>query len=299
MRTKTLFCCLMQLFFINLNAVNQDSYLDLSTGYRSDRISCLVDVFDPPSVLIASDDIKIKHLSIYQLGGKARFTFCNSWFIRGNAYYGWALDGKYKETVTSGKTASVFEAKAHKGNTVDATVGGGYLYSFNDCWAIGPAAGWSYDHQKAKMSHGFLGETPETFLDGLTYKNRWSGPWLGVDFLFRRCNFIVHGGYEFHWAHWHAEWLLKGADIPHVAFSDVRHSKHAHGNLVYLDGRWEFSPCWHIGVGLQWQGWCAKHGRLHPKFTTLKAMGFPNEVDKVKHAKWHSAAITVDLGYGF
>lgn len=286
----------------SFNAVNADvalGYLDVTNGYRQDKISVLVEVFDRKT-LAGIDEIKVKNMQLYQLGLEGKWVFCNV-FLRLEGNYGWSNYGKYREfSGASGTELSKTEAKIHKGRTKDFNVGVGYLFPFSYCspaWEgffVGPQAGWSYDNQHFKTSHTKTDEVFDPILNDLRYSNRWQGPWVGVDAVFQVCQFDFNVGYEYHFAHWHATWKLAGPDVP-AAFSDRRSSYHAHGQVVYLDGRWNWCSCWNVGLGFKLQKWKAIHGCISP----LKGAGDLSTQDKVKQAKWCSFAATFDIGYTF
>ncbi len=276
--------------------------IDLSGGYRQDELKTKVVSFSSPGVFAGTDKLRIKDISIWEIGGRGRVSLCN-FYLRGFGYAGWGSHGKYTETVTDAVGDS-FHSKAHVKHTrtQDALIGAGYMYMLSDCcdssWGIGPVAGWSYAQQRVKMKDGFTDGQPDSTFDGLVYKNRWSGPWVGVDLAYQTCDYTINLGYEYHWTRWHAEWLLNDTDVTPTAFSDLRRAKNAYGNVVYLDGYWKFMSCWELGLGLRFQQWCARHGHLKPK--SLTPPGVPlTEVDRVKHANWYSGEVTVNLGYTF
>lgn len=296
--------------------------INLTNGYRCDKITADVHAFDPPGTLFLTDDLKVKNLSSYQIGLKGRALYC-SWLARAEGDYAWTGHGKYHEDSAGfpGDFAlATSTAHVHKGNMADFTVGGGYLFNLgqftgmcgcdNSCgcdnycnsdtyFGIGPVAGWSYSRQQIKLKDAVTNGLPDPVLDDLKYTNRWQGPWLGVDLSFKTCQFTINAGYEYHWADWHASWRLDGPDVLGVAFSDRRHSKHAQGQVGYIDGRWNVWCNWTIGIGLKYQNWRVNKGRVEPLAGSFPAVGLsPTEVDRVK-ATWQSFAATFDIGYSF
>lgn len=282
----------------------QRTDFDFFAGHRWDEVTTLIKAYDPPGTEIFTDDLKIKDLSIYEIGLKGRGLYCNI-LVRGAASYGWVNHGKYDEDTHDivFDTREESTAHANSGHTKDATIGIGYLFPLAcNAW-MGPVAGWTYHQQHFKMSDGETDDIEDSILDDLTYTTQWNGPWIGVDMLYQRCNFLFALGYEYHWAHWKASWDLDGPDISGidgVAFSDRRKGKHGHGNHVYLDGQWNFFPCWYVGLGFKFDYWTVHNGSEHPKNGSFADVGLSNsERDKVRNASWRSYGITLDLGYTF
>jgi hypothetical protein len=278
--------------------------IEVSAGYRLDQLKSNVNIFSAPGVFEGSDNLKVRNLSIYEIGAKGRVTFFD-FYLRGFGYWGWGNNGHYSERVSdaSETLVSLSKARVHSSRSQDTLGGIGYLFNFCDCcnneWGLGPVVGWSYAYQRVKLKNGRTNDIPDRTFDGLVYKNRWSGPWIGVDFTFQHCHFRFNAGYEYHWAHWHADWELNGPNVTPVAFSDSRNSKHAYGNVLYFDGFWNFAGNWELGLGFRLQEWRARKGHLKPK-AGLAAVGLPpTEVDRVKLSTWCSGEVTIDLGYTF
>lgn len=275
--------------------------IDPTNGYRYDKLSNLIDVYDPEDTLVATDELKLENMRFYQLGIREKWTFCD-FVLHVEGDYAWLDKGKYKEIVTNIQPSAtgVGEAHIHKGKAKDLIVGLGYGFSLYNCFNISGLAGWSYHMLEIKTKHGTFDGEPDPVLNGLRYNNRWQGPWLGVDLGFNAWIINFHAGYEYHWADWHATWRLDGPDVPKVAFSDRRKASNAHGQVLYFDGNVNFCSVWSIGVGIKLQEWKATHGHEKPLHGSFADVGLPEtEVDIVKHAKWSSYAITCDLGYLF
>jgi hypothetical protein len=286
-------CSFFLSFFVGaVQGIELENYFDMSGGYRFDRLSTKLSQH--------RSNIKVKNIRIEEIGAKGRYTFYNDMYIRGSTYYGNVMGGDYRETSVSKRdSVSLTKAHAHKGIAEDTNVGLGYLYSVNQNFGVGAIGGWTYNRLSLKMHHAKTHGHTDHARNRLKYKNRWNGPWLGIDFMYRYCNFSLDAGYEYHWAHWHAEWKLKDRDHPHV-FSDRRQSKDANGRVGYIEGRWDFCPCWNIGLGLKAQDWLADHGRMRRKAKNESSLGLSKgEIAKVKQTKWVSYSVTVDLGYTF
>ncbi len=277
-----------------------DASFDVTTGYRQDRITTDVNIYDPPGTFIFSDGLLAKHIQIWEVGLNGRVTFCSDFFIKGFANFGKVHGGRYIETV-EGTSENEFISKAHisGGETRDFSIGVGYLYPFYECFKAGVAGGWSYDHQRIKMKDAETDEVDDPVLDGLNYNNRWQGLWVGVEALYFWNCFEFNAGYEYHWPHWHAEWLLAGPAVQTTAFSDVRHAKEGSGNVVFIDVSYPFFCYGEVGLGFKYQYWKAKSGRLFPETVSFAELGFPNEVDRIPSATWQSFEVQASLGLRF
>lgn len=276
--------------------------INVSAGYRNDRIETTIKAFDPPGTLINVDKLKGKDINIFEVGINGRVTYCDQAFIRGYANFGWVCDGRYTET--SGFPlifSSVTKGKIHSGHTRDYSIGVGYLFSCWNCFKIGPAVGYSYDFQKIKLGNNVTtnGE-PSPTLNHLSYDMKWQGPWLGAEAQFCVQCVQVNVGYEYHWSDWRANWTLAGPDVIDIAFSDKRRSNNAHGNVVFLEGNYVFCSCWTVGLGFKYQQWTVRRGCEKPRAGSFAAIGLsPTEHDKVTHVCWRSAQVHVSLGYLF
>lgn len=284
--------------------------LDLTVGYRNDRIKTHVNGYNPPGTLVIQDRLKGKNLNIFEVGVEGRASICDDQlFVKGFADFGHIVSGHYKENVAFPIIVSeVIEAHVHRGCTQDYSIGAGYLFPIEigcflpcgSCLRIGPTAGYSYDYLKIRMRKVTTNDVPDPVLSDLEYSMRWHGPWAGVETEFCIDCFKVIFDYEFHWSEWRGIWALKGPDVLGVAFSDKRKSKHGTGNLFELDGIYEFNECWNFGIGLKYQFWQARKGHLVPRCGTFAEIGLsPTEKDKVPKATWQSAQIQLSAGYNF
>lgn len=292
-----------------------DAEFDLALGYRRDSIETDVHTFNDTEGSFGTDKLEIKGLDLFILGLKARAGYCN-WFARGYAYWGWGNDGKYTEHGSNDDSfiiGSEFRNRIgiSKYRTQDYSLGVGYLFDL--CWCggfeglyIGPVVGWSYHRQQARLgkNHDFSGSESVGFssiLNDLQYTTKWNGPWLGIDFVYEYCEFIFDFGYEYHWAQWKANWSLdddsSGSDTGFV-FSDRRHGKNGHGNVVYADIKWALCDCWIVGLGFRYQDFEVKHGKLHNSGDSYYS-SYESFSDRVKKASWRAASIELDLGYSF
>lgn len=286
----------------NLEAVLQDADFDLAVGYRQDEITTLIRLYNPKDKFLGADSLRIKNISIGEVGLKASYLLCDSWYVKGYGSLGKVMDGKYRERVTDQLGSSFLStASVYKGNTSDVLFGAGYLFTLRDCFGdifrFGPLGGWSFHYQKVTMKNGKVGDESDPVLDGLSYKTHWQGPWIGVDAQVYFCEIVFKAGYEYHWADWHGKWLLDGPDIVNGAFSDRRKASRAYGQSVYLEGIWQLFSWFEAGLILKYQEWQAHHGREKPIADPASIGISPTEVDKIPHARWTSWGIGMSLGW--
>jgi hypothetical protein len=316
--------------------------VSLCNGWRQDRITADVDVFDPPGHPRLTDKLKADKLDTYQVGAKARFGNCD-YRVRAEAFWGWGTSGHYVDKTKHNEILpgycfppSTTTANIHNTSTQDFTIGAGYLFTLGQFLEITPLAGLSYHSQRMKIHKAQKDGKCFDELDGVRYRNQWQGPWLGADAALYFCDFVVQGGYEYHWADWNGRWKLHTPNIPGVAFTDKRKSHDVRGQVAYIDIRWSFCPCWEAGIGVKAGTWTAKKGKLRPASIrvcddnssyygsepesrycdrsgsgssssecskisqSFGDVGFPKtEVDKVKSAKWDSIRVTFDIGCMF
>ncbi len=134
-----------------------------------------------------------------------------------------------------------------------------------------------------------------------TYHTRWNGPFIGFDFDYRFwCDWTLFGGYEFHWAEYHAKarWNLR-TDL----LDGFHHrAKNAYGHVFDIGLKWDFCECWTVGIKGQFQWWWAHRGRDR----ALIAEGQVGNVRTdcfvsipLRDIKWHSESVSIDIGMVF
>lgn len=263
-----------------------------TNGYRCDSLSTSIESNNSYS-LVAKDHLKLHSISLYQVGFKSRLALLD-FLVRLDANYGWAMHGKcFESQLFDSNSLSHLRTSIRKGWSKEATVGIGYQFNlipFCQLFTITPIAGWSYHEQFFKSSH------LDSYADAndLSYTNRWEGPWAGVDLECRLCEFVFNAGYEYHLVDWHGKRKISDLYRIHKRFfSDRRHSDHAHGQVFYVDSKWNFNLCWYAGLGFKLQEWKAIKGHWKPSSRTFSSHS--NE-ETVKQTKWRSFAITVDVG---
>lgn len=282
--------------------------VDLTAGYRYDRILTHLHAYSPPGTLALKDNLTGKSINICEVGAKGRVFFCDNFlngdalFAKGFATFGRVVSGRYKETIPFPTTVnSTSKGNIHRGNTQDFSLGIGYFFPIDEYLKVGPTGGYSYNFQKIKMRSIKTNGTHDAALSGLSYQMCWEGPWAGCEAEFwLNCITRLNLGYEYHWCTWHADWTLAGPDVTGGAFSDKRNSHRASGNVFYIDAICiQFCP-WDIGFGIKYQTWDASKGHAKPRAGSFAAVGAsPNEVDKISKATWQSLQGQLTVSYSF
>lgn len=292
-----------------VEATLASGYIDFVNSYRHDKISTRLNTYDENKNLLAQNRIDLNNISLYQIGTKGQLVACNI-FARGEAYWGWSDNGRFREksNIPGCRTSSSVRAKLHKGRTRDFTVGGGYYLPTCTLFNIGPSGGWSYQSQNFTVHRAtYLGD-PDDSLNGLRIDNRWEGPWAGVDAQMDFCGFDLRGGYSYHWANWKGKWSLNPKrcdfeDAEDLRFSERCKASNVRGQVAYVDAMWNICPCIELGLGFKWQRWEAKNGKQkHDKadlFNSCNDRVVCRETDKLKSATWESYTVSLNLGIGF
>lgn len=290
--SKFLFALLLP---VAVSAQWWESSFDLDLGYREDSLTCLIEAYDPPGTLILSDDLHLSKLRILEIGTKGKCIACETWLLKAHLFSGFVPHGNYTDTVKiPNESDDVTKLRVCSGQTLDFSLGGGFLFPIFPGVRVGPTGGWSYNHQHLKM------HSTRRKLNGLRYENRWQGAWIGVDSYLSFCGFGVNAGYEYHNPHWSGYWLLKGKNVSGGPYSDVRKSTKGYGNVVYFDASTTGFFCIKLNCQVKYQYWKMRDGREHPKSASFKSVGLgKNEVDKIPRATWQSFEVIVGLGLDF
>ena len=139
--------------------------------------------------------------------------------------------------------------------------------------------------------------------DRSRYRTRWVGPFAGFDFDYRfgcSCEWDIFGGYEFHWAEYHAKarWNLR-SDL----FDGFRHrAKNAYGHVFDIGLRWDFMECWTLAVKGQFQWWWADRGRDRARIASVR-LGDVHEdcflTIPLRDVRWCSGSVSAEIGMVF
>lgn len=300
--------CLVVGSYANANT----GQVNLEAGYRRDNITWKQHF---PSSFDAAKSEKFKDLDIFQIGIDGRTTLGCNFYARGNAYWGWILDGNYRRRSTfefSQYSGSGFNRFNDHNNSVinDKYVYGvaaaiGYPFYFCDCTTIiAPVIGYSFDEQSVEFENTFrnrndfcnessYGSDSEDCCRQ-TFHSRWYGPFVGVDFNYRPNNdcWNFFADVEFHWGHFRGRKNLCCFD----QFGDGKHSSHRSRGWVFAAGaEYDLCNCWTAGISVKFQDYSAnRRSRIRDSYycesTCFK--------QRTNH-KWHSYAINLTLGKSF
>lgn len=297
-----------------------ESSFSLGVGYRQDRLDWktkadigFIENEDDSDITGAESKLRWKNLEIWQIQAKAKYITCDNIYFRAYGNYGWITDGTVtdKDYLTHSSNVDVSDellfsgkADADHGHVYDVSLGIGYQFRMcDDTIALTPVVGYSWEGQHLKLEDGEQSFPSFASIGDLnsSYKTRWYGPWLGLDFDYRLCyDWTLFATYEYHWATYRArgDWNLR-EDI----IGDFHHrSSRAYGNLVSIGVEWEFCECWVASLTGQWQWWRAKHGRdsvkvLHESEGDVDFNCYVSS--PLNQVTWQSASVTFDIGMIF
>lgn len=291
------------------------SDFNFTGGLRRDRITSNSLAFSKFGEVLFSKYIKQQDIDLYTLGANFRYEFgekcChmytipNHFFLRGHANLGWIGSSRYHATTTTSKgKVDHVRARQHKGKTQDFQGGIGYLgVVCTDNFRAGPIIGWAYNLQRFTTKRAKRNGNYFPIEDGTSYRTRWRGPFLGLDFIFRECDFSFECGYEFHWAKMHAQWSLRGHDIPFLLlpqgyFSNHQKANHAYGNIFWAKWRWDLFDGFVSGIGAKYTDFRTKAGHIKPINGDFHKV-HSGEIFQYRLRKvtWTSMEFWLELGY--
>lgn len=292
-------------------------------GYRRDNISWRHKF--PSNDPLVSSGTRFKDLDIFQIGIQGRSTLGCNFYVRGNAYWGWILDGDFERNVSTyfSPDYSFDNDNLKFGFTDDSKtviddkyvygVSGaiGYPFYFCDCSVIlAPVLGYAYDEQNIRIDdQGFNFGLSENFIFPLdevggrgccrqTFISRWYGPFVGLDFNYHPWNecWNVWADVEYHWGHFRG----KRSNGDGFDFFDHhnRSSRHATGWLFYAGADYDLCNQWTVGLSVKFQDWNAsRHSRNNDSYSEFEG-SFDNDRQRTNH-KWRSWAVNLTFGRDF
>lgn len=224
-----------------------------------------------------------------------------------------------------------------KGSVYDAKIAIGYQFRWCDeSLAVTPVLGYSWHGQHLRMHHvreEIAFDSPSTHTEALRsfssssssssdfssssgssssssssqslksrYHSRWNGWFIGFDLDYRfLCDWTFFMDYEYHWAQYHAKakWNLR-QDIVNGHFT--QHANNAYGNFLDFGVRWDFCECWTLALRGEFMWWEASHGhdRARIDHESVGDIEFTQSAKTpLKHVKWDTAMVVLDLGWMF
>ena len=304
-----------------------DSSLEIGVGYRQDKLSWKTsnefdsygDSYDDVPLRLSSH-LKWKNLRIWQIQASGKYVTCDNLYLRASGDYGWITHGKntdsdfvsFNQDYGYSDSESLEFSHSHskaRGHVYDAKIAVGYQFQLCDnSFSVAPLVGYSWhgQHIHDRNLHQGYDYDYDSYTSGRNhskYHTRWNGPFVGFDFDYRFgccCEWDIFGGYEFHWAQYHAkgDWNLR-ADL----FDGFRHrAKNAYGHVLDIGVKWDFCECWTLSVKGEFQWWWAHRG--HDRAKIFEASFGQAETDcfltiPLRDIKWESAAVSLNLGMVF
>jgi hypothetical protein len=296
-----------------------ESELVVSAGYRVDdfdwNIAGDIDG-NSPNILseLTWDDLEIYQLELYN-----KTIVREVFYLRGSLSYGWIKDGDNQDSdYLEDNRALEFSRStndADDGNTLDASLGIGYPFTFGSGFVgLTPLVGYSYHEQNLTMTDGnqtitWISLDPD-FPDGPplgpmlgldnTYEAQWKGPWVGFDLIFTSKDVHRHlaqveayVNLEYHWADYCAEadWNLR-TDFAHP--KSFEHD--ADGDGIVLSAGWNvvWNDHWALNANFDYQDWSTDHGTDRTFFSDGSV-----EETRLNEVNWKSYAVMVGLSYRF
>lgn len=302
---------------MGLSAFERGTEFNLTNGYRNDELQRTNRLESTDPIVSQKDHIKIDNINLYQLGLNFRsmphfddcenLSYLNNFFINGFAYWGWGGSGATLHEHIKSYVYDVEQlgrAKLKNACTQDYQIGLGYMFDC-DCWNLSLSGGYAYDKQVIHSNHGeiaFPASAPfvDAAIYGKGYKTTttWQGPWVGTELFYDLCDWRLSLGYEFHFAHYHANHTIPANATSHQqGMSSSTKSSRAYGNIGFISGRYFFCEGWELGLMFKYQNWQANHGHLDSSYFVNN--GYSLTTTSSATGKWISYGLNFDIGYAF
>jgi hypothetical protein len=274
-----------------------------TTGYRVDDFDWNIagDINgNNPNILseLTWDDLKI-----FQVTLQNKTVFRQTFYFRGSLAYGWILDGENQDSDYNGDNRTLEFSRSNNsaddGDVLDASAGIGYQFTFGfgmDKFGITPLIGYSFHQQNLKISDGFQTIPATGSFPGLasTYDAEWSGPWVGLDIVFKsNKKYNLYAEIEYHWGDYYAEadWNLR-TDFAHP--KSFEHDADGDGIVLSAGWRYFFDNHWAVNLNFNYQDWSTDNGIDR----VFLASGSISET-RLNEANWQSFATMIGLAYVF
>ena len=302
------------LFLLSAFALKADlpeSDFAIIGGYKRANIKTPLSA-ETPVEFIGNFPTHLNKIKIWQVGVSARYAFpdffagcgCDSawlkqFYLRGSILIGKVDGGRIKSfSIVPGEETETFSAKIKKGYSRDYDIALGWLYPWCDNFGIGPVVGYNYNKIKSKAGRFSDDDGLDVVgLDHLRYISRFKGGYVGVDLAYFACDWKLYAGYEYHMPVWSGAFRLPGFDNDD-AFSDKRTGHRGHGNVFYVDGRYQFCGCWEIGLAYRYENYRSGKGRATPQCCIGCSEIPDDEVDRI-NTKYHAWSINLELASSF
>jgi hypothetical protein len=287
-------------------------------GYRHDTINWKTKF--PSEDPLLSFNNKFRDLDIFQLGLHGRTTLGCNFYVRGDAYWGWILDGRFdRKTELFGDISDYYGSPRlglsdkFRNNLEGDYVFGvgaavGYPFYFCDCQLLlAPVIGYAFDEQNVRVDNlgptfgedscGYFGLN-ENGCCRHVFISRWYGPFVGVDFDYRPFNSCVNvwGELEYHWATFSGRQTNNNEGSNNIdPFKRYIYNVSALVLSAGLD--YDLSNCWTVGVSVKFQDWSgSRHHRLRGDIDS--DMSFND--NRIRNSvSWRSYAVNLTLGKEF
>lgn len=239
---------------------------DMNAGYRTDNLNWNIasDLSGTTTPNIQSE-LTWDAVHITQLSGGVQLTGADGLQFRGSADYGWIHSGQNQDSDYLGNNRTLEFSRTYNDNTgdnvSDISAALGYRSRFVEdkiAAYVTPLVGLSRNEQNLRISNGYQSIPANGPFPGLnsTYQARWSGSWVGVEFLTdTQSDFNGYLRLEHHWANYsaQADWNLR-ADLQHPR--SFEQAANATGNVLSLGLLMvPKSSQWSFRVGLDYQRW--------------------------------------------
>jgi hypothetical protein len=287
---------------------------ELGVSYRLDNANWnIAGPYNTPNIL---SELTWKELKSVDIHGGARLEGIGRFYGRAFVDYAFILSGKNQDSDYDGDHRTLEYSRS----VADASKG--YLFDINSAlglpvisfpfFTIAGVLGYSYHEQKLWLYNGFIKiceRNPEYVgkkIEGLDsyYKNRWSSPFVGVDFLSRLCGFALLGEWEYHFASFsgRGHWNLRKEYID--CFRD--RSRSASGTRSALKAFKTVFGVFEVGFLIEY---CTMHGRGGRSEVDVERFEVDSSGQGIRRqitletafnqVNWHSFRVGALLGCGF
>lgn len=293
------FCSIFFLPTHCLHAWSYEPFIDISLGYRQDKITCQSMSYEANGEILSQNNLIANNLRLIEVGATGGLAICENWLLLADLAFGKVLEGDYSEqSIDFG--LSKISGKIASGDSQDISLSAGYCPCFFSCVRFGPVVGWSYHALETTMRHLPISSDAAADTHHVTYKNQWQGPWAGVTVSTSFWRLAIYSDYEYHWPHWEAAWTPSGPDIFGTTFADRRRANHGNGQVFRVGVNYSLCGEWTIGIRGKYQVWKAHDGSIIPRSGSFSDVGsFLVDHDKVIQARWRSVEGQITLGYQF